>query len=99
MNSAESDLPVAQLRNLGPKSAQRLASIGVETAAQLAAIGAIEAYALIQAQSDNVSLNLLYALHGALEDERWDWLSAETKASLRDKLSQIQFGDAGSSDV
>jgi DNA transformation protein and related proteins len=77
------------LPNLGPKSAEWLADIGVTTPEQLARMGAVVAYARIKAQrGTGVSLNLLYALHGALVGERWDRLSGDVKKRLADAAKE-----------
>ena len=62
---------VADLRNLGPKSRDWLASIGIHSAADLRAVGAVPAYVALKRARGGVSLNLLYALVGALEGMPW----------------------------
>jgi DNA transformation protein len=65
------DASVADLRNLGPKSREWLASIGIHTVADLRAAGAVAAYVALKRARGGVSLNLLYALVGALEGMHW----------------------------
>jgi DNA transformation protein and related proteins len=72
----------AGLLNLGPKTGAWLAQIGVHTPTDLKRVGAVRAYAQIKARQRTASLNLLYALHGALAGERWDKLAAATKRDL-----------------
>lgn len=75
--------------NLGPKSREWMAAVGVHTGADLAAIGAVEAYRRAKAAfPDRVSLNLLYALEGALLGMRWDELPAEIKADLKRQFEE-----------
>lgn len=82
-----------ELLNFGPTSKKWLHAIGVDTLADLEAMGAIVAYNLIKAQGYNASLNLLYALHGALSGQRWNELSAETKQQLREDAAGFRFSD------
>jgi DNA transformation protein and related proteins len=75
---------LAALRNLGPVSVKWLEAVGVHTVDQLRALGAVEAYHRIAfSRSGDVSLNLLYALHGALTNVRWDQLPLEERQALR----------------
>jgi DNA transformation protein len=82
-----------ELLNIGPKSTKWLNAIGINTLADLEAIGAVAAYSLIKAQGYNASLNLLYALHGALTGQRWNELSAETKRRLQEEAAGFRFVD------
>ncbi len=76
--------PVSALRNLGPKSAARLAEAGIETEANLRAIGAAAAYRRLRhMRPDSLSLNMLWALQGALLDIDFRELPEEMKAELR----------------
>lgn len=73
----------ADLLNLGPKSGAWLAEIGIHTPAELRREGAATAYARVKARHPKeASRNLLWALHGAVSGERWDRLTASTKARL-----------------
>ena len=72
------------LRNLGPVSVRRLAAIGIETAAELEAIGAVSAYRQVKAAfPGETSLNLLYALEGAIIDVPWHDLPPALVERLR----------------
>ena len=59
------------LRNIGPKSAAWLRQVGLHSAADLAAIGAVAAFAKVRRAGFKPSVNLLYALEGALLDCPW----------------------------
>lgn len=84
----EDRLPVASLRNLGPKSALLLAQAGIRTIAELRLLGAAKAYSRAKAFAPrSVSLNLLWAIAAGLEDRDWRQLSVQEKASL---LAQIR---------
>lgn len=63
--------PIDRLLNLGPKSAQWLAAIGIRTEAALRRIGPVPAYVKLKRTRGGVSLNLLYAMVGALEGMHW----------------------------
>lgn len=60
-----------KLRNIGPKSAAWLRQVGLRTHADLAASGPVEAYVRVRRAGFRPSLNLLYALEGALQDCHW----------------------------
>lgn len=72
----------AKIRNIGPKSAAWLRQVGVHTQADLERLGAVEVYMRVKRAGFRASLNLLYALEGALADCHW----AELPAARRDEL-------------
>jgi DNA transformation protein len=75
---------LAALRNLGPASAAWLEAAGIHTADQLRRLGALEAFRRVAFhRGGDVSLNLLYALEGALRDVRWDRIPREERDALR----------------
>lgn len=79
---------ISELHGLGPTSEKLLARIDIYDEEQLRAIGAIEAFARIRMTSEfRVSLNLLYALEGALTGQDWRKLSPAQKQSLRSQLA------------
>ncbi len=82
-----------ELTNIGPTSKKWLHAIGIDTLADLKTMGVVAAYSLVKAQGYNASLNLLYALHGALTGQRWNELSAETKRQLQEDAAGFRFGD------
>jgi len=71
-----------KIRNVGPKSAAWLRQVGVRTLEDLRRTGPIETYLKVKRAGFRPSLNLLYAMQGALEDRHWAELSEETKQSL-----------------
>ena len=84
----EGRLPVAALRNLGPKSARVLAEAGIRTIAELRLIGPVKAYARVKTLAPrSVSLNLLWAIAAGLGDRDWRELTQKEKDSL---LAQIR---------
>ena len=68
-------LRIRDLRNLGARSEEFLALIGIYTADQLRARGALEAYLALRRANISSSINLLWALAGALDPwpEGTDW--------------------------
>ncbi|WP_196138601.1 TfoX/Sxy family DNA transformation protein [Aliikangiella sp. G2MR2-5] len=64
--------PVAKLKNLGAKSALPLERIGITTYADLKSAGALQAFLKLEKlENFKPSLNFLYAMLGALENEHW----------------------------
>lgn len=60
-------LRIRDLRNLGPKSERMLLSIGIRSADELRRHGAVRTYAELRRVGAAPSLNMLWALAGALE--------------------------------
>ena len=73
----------AGLPSLGPATAQWLAAIGVRTRRDLAALGAVTTYRLLRAHGYDATLNLVYAIEGALRGVDWRQLPRELKAELK----------------
>jgi DNA transformation protein len=79
------------LRNLGPKSQALLAAAGITSIEQLRQLGDVRAYARVKASGMNqASLNLLWALEGALTGERWQVVAREHRLSLLLALEALQ---------
>ena len=75
------------MRNIGPVSRRWLAEIEIYTLADLEQVGPIATYKMIKSmRGGKVSVNLLWALEGALEDIDCRDLSPERKAELRKLL-------------
>jgi DNA transformation protein len=70
------------MRNLGPKSKQLLRSVGIESLADLQEVGSIEAYCRCREHSESVSLNLLWALEGALTNTDWKSVASTRREEL-----------------
>ena len=60
-----------KLRNIGPKSAAWLRQVGLRTQEDLESVGAVEAFIRVKRAGFRPSLNLLYALEGALCNCHW----------------------------
>jgi len=73
---------VADLAGLGPKSRTMLARTGITTVGQLRALGSVSAYVLAKRTNGNASLNLLWALEGAISGESWQTVARLHRTSL-----------------
>ena len=89
------DTPIEKLKNLGPKSARMLHAAKIHTLADLAACGAINAYIKVRESGQNASLNLLYALVGALENKHWQDVKRQQKHELILALDAYNDQQAG----
>lgn len=76
-------MTLSQLKGLGPKSEKWLNEIGIFTKADLEKIGVVKTYIKLQKGcSTKPSMNFLYAMVGALENEHW----AKIAKSERERL-------------
>lgn len=75
--------PIVQLKNVGPKGREWLASLELETLGDIERMGIPAIYHALKAQGRPVSANLLYALQGALLGIHWQDVPEEMKADLR----------------
>ena len=71
-----------KIRNVGPKSAAWLRQVGVRTHEDLVRLGPVEAFMKVKRAGFRPSLNLLYALAGAIENCHWADLPDERKSAL-----------------
>jgi DNA transformation protein len=79
---AASEEPIASLANLGPKSAGFLHAAGIRTHDELERLGSVAAYAKVKQVEPRASLNLLWALEGALTGLHWREVAREHRTSL-----------------
>lgn len=82
----ESATRVSQLRNLGPVSSQWLRTVGIKTRGDLQKFGPLVAFRLVKQKYPKASLNLLWALVGALKDQDWRDLPARQRKRLLAEL-------------
>jgi DNA transformation protein and related proteins len=75
--------PANDFLNIGPKSMAWLQEIGIHTRADLEQLGSVMAYRILRDRFPNVSLNMLYALEGALTGRKWNEFTSDEKARLR----------------
>ncbi len=81
---------IAGLKNLGPKSAQMLARAGIHDVDTLRRLGSVRAYVAVQQAGVAVSLNLLWAIEGALRDVHWNTVVRDSRMSLLMQLDDLQ---------
>ncbi|MFC3714679.1 TfoX/Sxy family protein [Luteimonas soli] len=80
------------MRNIGPKSAAWLRQVGLRTPEDLAEAGPLEAFMRVKRAGFKPSLNLLYALEGALQDCHWQEVPDERRVEL---VEQAEAAIAG----
>lgn len=84
------DTQIADLPNLGAKSQQMLALAGIHTIEQLRELGAVRAYVQVKRAGANASLNLLWALEGAMSGRHWQAVQKQDRLSLLLELEEIE---------
>ena len=83
------------LQNIGPASARQLREVDIADAAALQALGAVAAYRRLKhAFPRQVSLNMLYALEGALRGCPWNRLPPGVRDSLKNAVESGTSGRA-----
>lgn len=82
--------PLAALPNLGPASARMLAAAGIVSVAQLRELGAVGAYLRVRHAGGRASLNLLWALEGALTGRPWQDVARRDGVGLRMALEDAE---------
>lgn len=71
-----------KLRNIGPKSSAWLRQVGLRTRDDLAGVGPVDAFMRVKRAGFKPSLNLLYALEGALLDCHWQEIPDARRVEL-----------------
>lgn len=74
------------LRNLGTHSEKMLAKAGIRTVKRLMTLGAVQAYVAVKRSGAKPSLNLLWALEGALTDRDWKEIAETRRLELLTEL-------------
>ena len=85
MSTNLSDLP-----NFGLKSQQMLAQAGIHTVEQLRELGAVRAYVRVKRSGACSSLNLLWAMEGALSGRHWLEVAKNDRLSLLLELEDVE---------
>lgn len=73
---------IAEMRNLGPRSAATLSHAGISRPDQLHRIGSVQAFLRVKHSGLKPSINLLWAIEGALTDLPWQQVAREHRTSL-----------------
>ncbi len=81
---------IADLPNFGPKSQQMLEQAGIKTIEQLRRLGAIRAYLKVKHSGGNASLNLLWAMEGALTGQHWQEVAKHERLRLLLELEDVE---------
>lgn len=79
-----------KLRNLGEASSQMLLSAGIHSVEQLRGMGSVAAYIAVKAAGRKPSMNLLWAIEGALTDRDWKEISRDERTSLLMQLDDCE---------
>ncbi|MBI1891680.1 MAG: TfoX/Sxy family protein [Burkholderiales bacterium] len=77
---------LSSVRNLGPKSESMLATIGIHTMEELAARGAVDTFIALKKTNKTTSLNMLWALEGALSGRHWQEVVRDDRLRLLTEL-------------
>ncbi|MBV1888784.1 MAG: TfoX/Sxy family protein [Proteobacteria bacterium] len=76
-------LKLSELKGLGPKSEKYLHEIDIQSKEDLESLGAVRAFIKLKKEcSIKPSLNFLYAMVGALENEHWTNIAKSEKGRL-----------------
>lgn len=86
---------LASMPNLGPKSAGFLHAAGITTCAELESLGSVMAFAQVRRVVPQASLNLLWALEGALTGLHWREVAKEHRTSLLLALESFELQQDG----
>lgn len=81
---------LSHLPGLGPKSLAMLEAAGITDLNQLQRLGAVAAYLQVKQQCRQSSLNLLWALEGALTGQHWQTVARQDRLRLLLELERIQ---------
>lgn len=81
---------IKNLRNLGPQSAKMLAKAGIMSNAKLKAAGSVAAFLAVKRAGCTPSINLLWALEGALADQDWKEVARKDRLSLLMQLEDAE---------
>ena len=87
MKRSARDSKSGGIRNLGPVSLKWLAAVGIHTLADLREVGVINAYNLVRAHGYKASLNLVWAMQGAVMDVHWTKIPAAIKHDPQQRLA------------
>ena len=80
--NGETKTPGTPLSNIGPVSKRMLAAAGITSIETLQRLGSIEAYRRVRAHDPRASVNLLWALEGALTGRPWEDVARNDRLSL-----------------
>lgn len=82
--------PVGELPNLGPASARMLSGVGIRCLDDLRKAGPIGAWLACRDAGLNASLNLVYAIEGALTGCPWNHLPEDRRQDLKSRVEALK---------
>jgi len=80
---------ISSLKNLGGKSEQWLKDIGIRTRADLERVGSVEIFRLLRKKGYPSSLNLVWAIEGALAETDWREIPGSLKAEVESAIRKL----------
>jgi len=80
----------SNLRNLGKASSAMLLQAGIRSVEQLRSMGSVAAYIAVKNSGASPSLNLLWAIEGALTDRDWKEVAKTDRLSLLIQLDDYE---------
>jgi DNA transformation protein len=83
-------MDISDLPNFGPKSQQMLAQAGIHTFEQLRELGTVRAYVQVKRAGASSSLNLLWAIEGALSGRHWQEIAKNDRLTLLLQLEDVE---------
>jgi DNA transformation protein and related proteins len=89
--SADGGAALSELRGLGPASVQMLASLGITSATQLRKADLFRLYGQIKQRHPRASINLLYAMLGAVEGRDWRSVAREQRTAVLMRLDDMNL--------
>ena len=81
---------LSKLPNIGKVLEGQLNDVGINTVDELIDVGSKEAWLKIKETDENVCINRLMALEGAIQNIRWHDLSEEDKRNLKDFYNSFE---------
>lgn len=79
---------LATLPNLGATTERWFNTVGIYSARDLQRVGSVNAYRLLKGHGYNATLNLVYAIEGALRGLDWKRLPAKLKTQLKARVAE-----------
>jgi hypothetical protein len=87
---AQENIVFRKLRNLGTSSSAMLLKAGIDSVERLRSVGAVAAYVAVKNSGASPSLNLLWAIEGALTGRDWKEVSRTDRLSLLMQLEDYE---------
>ena len=82
---------IASLKNLGPKSAELIVGAGIDGPDEIRRLGAVIVFHRVKSRfPEATSLNLLWALQGALMEVHWHDIPDEIRRQLLAEVESLR---------